>query len=85
MGSVIEFPDKSANEHDMLEAFHRGVAAAHGLLDAMHDKEGRVAGSAMTGALSAVIRRLYDECDDIKAARSVLHAIIDKIDPPTKE
>ena len=64
MGEVVDFPDKSATEHDMLEAFHRGVAAVHGLMDVLHENEGRVASAAMTGVLSAVIRRLYDECDD---------------------
>jgi hypothetical protein len=84
MGEVVDFPDKSATEHDMLEAFHRGVAAVHGLMDVLHENEGRVAGAAMTGVLSAVIRRLYDECDDIDSARNILHAVIDKIDPPNK-
>lgn len=84
MGEVIDFPDQSASHNEMLEAFQRGAAAAHGLMDAMHEGEGRVAGSAMTGVLTAVIRRLYDECEDVEAARSLLRSIIDKVDPPTK-
>lgn len=81
MGNVIDFPDKSAKDHEILEAFQRGVEEAHLLIDALYKNEGRVASAAITGLLSGSIRRVYDDAEDIDSARVMLVAILSKIDP----